>query len=621
LKSEYVENSAEVKTTSENAFAMLEILVGDGKTGMSIYTAGGGKVNDVDMSTGLVFALEQSIREHSGTAKDVFFGGINSTGGIGWCVKEFEIAGKTRELYIGAALTPGYSYSLDIDTLEQKNKGKREFFVFLKDFLMPSIFRHLNACIAKLGESGGEATLDALLRTGVSAFKRGEVNQIVKSSADLGDSWKVFSEACIMAVREHGTILRAISVDKKGFVESKRVCSEMISEYLESVYETQNIKLGEAEWSIQRILGPLKSGVDKTFDSWIKHVSFTTAESLFRINPSCLLLLGDQKNYFNLCDNALKEKLREWGTKRKDFLVRMRYGSELLYSVGAKFGSMSFDEISQRKEEILDFLAVSMLDKIYEGFPLTTLTYDPKKKTVLRDEMFEVINEVIPAVEQDVLIELFEKIKGEVFNLEKFTKDVFSRQKTETMRKKMDDWINKLYKTLQERLYGTNLVFSLFTEPLEQFRTRIADFINERAVMCLKGDAASAIILALKHLEPELKDPAAAVYLSFLKELVKGFVGKEMNAIYPTLGYLLKEAKILDKLDNAFKVILKDTGYENEKILENVSNEIKRVSEKEIALNSNVEKAIEARSILQEAIRKMLSGSEGLEGIILGDEV
>lgn len=600
---------------------MLEILVGDGKTGMSIYTVGGGKVNDVDMSTGLVFALEQSIREHSGTAKGVFFGGINSGGGIGWCVKEFEVAGENRELYIGAALTPGYTYSLDIDTLEQKNKGKREFFAFLKDFLMPSIARHLNVCIEKMGQSGGAATLDALLRTGVSAFKRGEVNQMVKSSADLGDSWKVFSEACIRAVREHGTILRAISVDKKGFVESKRVCSEMISEYLENVYETQNIKSGEAEWRIQRIVGPLKSGADKSFDSWFKHIYFTAAETLFQSNPSCLLLIGDQKNYTNLCESALKEKIREWGAKRRDFLVKMRYGSEFLYSVGAKFESLSSEELSERREEILDFLAVSMMDKIYEEFPLTALTYDPKKKTGLRNEMLQVIVEVIPAVEQKVLENLFEKVKSEVFNLEKFTRDVFSRQKTENMRKKMDEWINKLYKTLQEKLYETNPAFSLFTEPLEQFRNRVADFINEKAIMCLKGDTASAIILALKNLERELKDPTAAVYLSFLKELVKGFVGKEMSAVYPALGYLLKEANILDKLDDAFKGILKDTGYENEKILENVSNEIKRVSEREIALNSSVEKAVEARSILQEAIRKMLSGSEGMGGILLGDEV
>lgn len=619
MKVEAIENS-EFKSSSKNPFGILEILVGDGKTGMSLYTVGGGKVNDADMSTGLVFALEQSIREHSGTAKDVFFGGINVNGGIGWCVKEFEVAGEIRELYIGAALTPGYSCSLDIDTLEQKNKGKREFFVFLKDFLMPSIVRHLNVCIAKMRESGGVADLDALLRTGISAFKRGELNQIVKSSADLGDSFKVFSEACMRAVREQGTVLRAISVDKKGFVESKRVCSEMISEYLEKLYETQNIKLGEGEWSVQRILAPLKSDVDKSFDSWFRHIYYTVAETLFHTNPSGLLLIGDQKNYISLCENALREKLREWGTKRKDFLVKKRYGSEFLYSVGSKFGSLSPEEPSQRREEILDFLAVSMMDKLYEEFPLTALTYDSKKKTVLKNEMLQVIVEVIPTVEREVLENLFEKVKSEVFNLEKFTKDVFSRQKTENMRRKMDDWINKLYKTLQEKLYQENPAFSLFTEPLERFRTRIADFINERAVMCLKGDTASAIMLALKYLEQEIKEPAAAVYLVFLKELVKGFVGKEMSAIYPALGYLLKEANILDKLDDAFKVILKDTGYENEKILENVSNEIKRVSERGIALNSSVENAIGARSILQEAIRKILSKGDGVGGILLGDE-
>lgn len=381
MKSGDVEKSAEGKSSGMSAFGTLEILVGDGKSGMSIYTVGGGRAtNDVDMSTGLVFALEQSIREHAGTAKDVFFGGINATGGIGWCVKEFNVAEEIREFYIGAALTPGSSYSLDIDTLEQKNKGKREFFVFLKDFLMPGIIRHLNICIAKLGEKGKEATCDALLRTGVPPFKRGELNQMAKTPEDLSDSWKVFSDACRFATKEHGTILRAISADKKGLVESKRICSEMISEYLEEVYEAQNIKLEEAEWSIQKILGPLKSNVDKALDSWTKHISLTAAESLYLINPSCILLLGEQRNYFSLFDSALKEKLREWGTRRKDFLIRMRYGSEFLYNVGAKFESISFDEISERKDEILDFLAVSMVDKIYEAFPLTALTYDPKRK-------------------------------------------------------------------------------------------------------------------------------------------------------------------------------------------------------------------------------------------------
>ncbi|MEM3525938.1 MAG: hypothetical protein QXV37_00865 [Candidatus Jordarchaeaceae archaeon] len=613
--------TSEAKFPNKKPFGMLEVLVGDGKTGMSIYTVGGGKVNDADMSTGLVFALEQSIREHSGTAKDVFFGGINSNGGISWCVKEFEIAGEIRELYIGAALTPGYSYSLDIDTLEQKNKGKREFFIFLKDFLMPSIVRHLNLCIDKIGENGGEASLDALLRTGISAFKRGEINQIVKSSADLSDSFKVFSEACIRAVRENGTILRAISVDKKGFIESKRVCYEMILDYLESVYESQNIKLEEAEWKIQRILWPLKSGLTDSFDSLFKHVSLTVAETLFHTNPSCLLLLGDQKNYIALCENALKEKLREWGMKRKDFLVRMRYGSEFLHSASDKLGSLSFDEILQRREEIRDFLAESMADKINEAFPLTALTYDQKKKATIKNEMLHVIVEVILAIEWEILEKLFEEVKSEVFNLEKFTRDVFSGKKTEVTKRKIDDWVNRLYKALQEKLHRINPAFSAFVEPLEQFKTRIADFVNEKAVLCLKEDTSSAIMLALKHLEKELKDSAAVVYLSFLKELVKGFVGKEMSAVYPALGYLLKEANILDKLDDAFKVILKDTEYENEKILENVSNEIKRVSERGVALNSSVEKAVEARSILQEAIRKMLSGSEVLGGILLGDEI
>jgi hypothetical protein len=616
------ESLAGVKPSNGYAFGTLEILVGDGQTGISIYTVGGGKrANDPDMSTGLVFALEQSVREHSGTAKDVFFGGINSSGGIGWCVKEYVVGGEAREFYIGAALIPGSSYSLDIDTLEQKNKGKREFFVFLKDYLMSNIVKYLNYRIEELEKSGKEANLDALLRTGASAFKRGELNKIVKSPDDLGDSWNVFSEACLQVTKEQGTILRAISVDNKGLVESKRVCYEMISEYLEEVYEAQNIKLGEAELSIKRILGPLKSNVDKDLESWPKHISLTAAESLFRINPSCLLLLGEPRNYFSLFDSALKEKLREWGTKRKDFLVRMKYGSELLHDVGAKFESMSFGEIAQRKEEITDFLAVSMTEKIYEAFPLTALTYDSRKKAGLRNEMVEVINEVIPAVEREVLEGLFVKIIDEVFNMDKFSKDVFSRQKTDAMRKKMDEWINRLYTTLQERLYQTNVVFSAFTEPLEQFKIRIADFINERTVVSLRGDAASAIILALKYLEPDLKDPADIVYLNFLKELVKGFVGKEMTSIYPLLGYILKEAKILDRLDEAFKVILKDTGFEDVKILESVSSEVKNVSEKEIALTCNVERSVEAKSILQEAIVKMLSGKDGLEGILLGDEV
>ncbi len=608
------------ESSKDDAFATLEILVGDGTTGISIYTVGGGKTNDVDMSTGLVFALEQSIREHSGTAKDVFFGGINSSGGIGWCVKEFEVAGGPREFYIGAALIPGSSYSLDIDTLEQKNKGKREFFVFLKDFLLPTIIKYLNGYIQKLGESGGEGTLDALLRTGTPAFKHGEVNQIVKSPDDLSDYWKTFSEACNKASKEQGTILRALSVDKKELVESKRLCSEMISEYLENLYMAQNTKLEEAEWSIQKILGPLKSGINKS-ESGFKHISFTAAEGLFHINPSCLLLLGDQKSYFNLLDRVFKEKTREWGSKRKDFLVRMKYGQKFLDSVGTKFQSMSYDEISQKSKEILDFLAVSMMDKIFEEFPVTALTYDSKNKTTLRNEMLEVIQEVIPAVQQDTMEGLFEKIRDEIFEIDKFTKDVFTRKKTETMRKKMDEWTNKLYKTLRERLYQRNPVFSLYPEPLEQFRIRIADFINEKAIICLKDDVASAILLALKHLESEIKDPAAVVYLNFVKELVKGFVGKELNSIYPTLGHLLKEAKALNKLDEAFKVILKDTGYEDVKILENVSNEIKDAIGTEISIKSNAEKANEARLILRETIRKMLTGGEGIGGIVLGDEI
>lgn len=621
LQSGEAEASTKEESSKDDAFGMLEILVGDGATGISVYTVGGGKVNDIDMSTGLVFALEQAIREHSGTAKDVFFGGINSSGGIGWCVKKFEVAGESREFYIGTALIPGCSYSLDIDTLEQKNKGKREFFAFLKDFLLPTIIKHLNISVEKLGESGGEATLDAMLRTGISAFKRVDVDQIVKSPDDLSDSWKTFSEACKEAGKEHGTILRALFVEKKGFVESKRVCSEMISEYLEELYMFQNVKLDEAERGVTRIFGPLKSGVDKSFDSWFRHVSLTAAESLFHINPSCLLLIGDEQSYLKMWDKVLKEKIREWGSKRKDFLVRMRYGRNFIDSVGAKFESLSRDEISEKYNEILDFLSVSMTDKIYEEFPLTALTYDFKKKTILKNEMLDVVQEVIPIVQQEVMVELFEKVKDDLFNIDKFTKDVFSRKKTETMRKKMNDWTNNLYKNLQERLYSENPVFSLFPEPIEQFRTKIADFINEKAIICLKDDVASAILLALKHLESEIKDPAAGVYLSFVKELVKGFVGKELKAIYPTLGYLLQEAKALDNLDEAFNLILKDTGYEDVKILENVSNEIKSVIETEAALKGSVEKTNEARLILQETIRTVLSGKEGIAGILLGDEL
>lgn len=38
-----VESSAEAKSSADYAFGMLEILVGDGQTGISIYTVGGGK--------------------------------------------------------------------------------------------------------------------------------------------------------------------------------------------------------------------------------------------------------------------------------------------------------------------------------------------------------------------------------------------------------------------------------------------------------------------------------------------------------------------------------------------------------------------------------------------------
>ncbi|MEM2984103.1 MAG: hypothetical protein QXL24_02690, partial [Candidatus Jordarchaeaceae archaeon] len=80
LESVKCEEPAKSEPPSRGNFGILEILVGDGKTGISIYTVGGGKTNDIDMSTGLVFALEQAIREHSGSAKDVFFGGINASG-------------------------------------------------------------------------------------------------------------------------------------------------------------------------------------------------------------------------------------------------------------------------------------------------------------------------------------------------------------------------------------------------------------------------------------------------------------------------------------------------------------------------------------------------------------
>ncbi|MHA1579081.1 MAG: hypothetical protein ACTSUQ_05590 [Candidatus Freyarchaeota archaeon] len=606
----------------EDTFGTLEILVGDGKTGISVYTVGGGKTNDIDMSTGLVFALEQAIREHSGTAKDVFFGGINFSGGIGWCVKEFEVAGEKREFYIGVSLTPGCSYSLDIDTLEQKNKGKREFFLFLKDFLLPGIVRHLDLSVKKLRENGGEATLDTLLGTGASAFRKGDPDQIVKSPDDLGDSWKVFSEACSRATMELGTILRAISVRKGEYVDSRRACSEMISAYLDELYEAQNIDLEKSEWSYRRVLGPLRSGRERPSDAWMRHIVLTGAESLFQSNPSSLLLLGEQKNFLNIWNKVLREKIHEWGTKRKDFLIGKRYGSQFLDSVKSEFELVLVyeEEINQKKDDVLNFLAASMAEKIFEEFPLTALTYDAKK-AVVKGEMLEVIREVVPAVEREVIEELFEEVKEKVFDTEKFVKSVFSRKKTETMRKKMDEWTDELYESLREELIARNPVFSLFPEPLEQFKTRIADFINEKAIIVLKDDVASAILLAVRHLEPEAENPVAAVYLNFVKELVKGFVGKDLTAVYPTLGYFLKEANVLDKLDDAFNGILKDTEYESVNILENVSNEIKSTSDAEVALKGNAEKANEARLILREAAKRLLARGDGLKRILVGDEI
>ncbi|MBS7288337.1 MAG: hypothetical protein KIH01_06225, partial [Candidatus Freyarchaeota archaeon] len=85
-------------------YGSLCILVGDGTTGIAVFTAGEAGT-DPDMSAALVYGLEQAMREHSASAKNVFFGGLSPQGGLGWCVRRVDIGGESRELYIGVILS------------------------------------------------------------------------------------------------------------------------------------------------------------------------------------------------------------------------------------------------------------------------------------------------------------------------------------------------------------------------------------------------------------------------------------------------------------------------------------------------------------------------------------
>lgn len=524
-------------------YGSLCILVGDGATGIAVFTAGEAGT-DPDMSAALVYGLEQAMREHSASAKDVFFGGLSPQGGLGWCVRQVDVRGESRELYVGVILSPGEKYTYDVNILYQ-DEEKGWFFRFLRESLLDKV---VEAIRRRVGDGGFDRFLSSGQRIG-ALKERG----LLRRDDDLGEVYRVLSEAYDeFQTREEGAVLDALTSDG-GRADGRKVVVEAAREYLEAVFNVQD---GDDVRVLTAVRGFKRAG--EAFN----HVWLSCAEACCESNPAFLFLAGGGKSYLEAWRKSLEDALREWRDKAAGFLLEKKFGEDLV--LGGGF-TVSRDELA-KVEVVLRRVASELEGVLRDRFPLVALAFEWAGRGVL-EELAGYVFTLIQFLQEKA----FSDFKGRM--LEELDEDrirlLYYGLTVEGMKAKVEEYVNERMKEYENQLYMVSHLLVCPSPAVERARRELRDEVWERVVSAVIRGEVPILLSAIKSVKDAAKEVRGRVFLdvaeSFLKE-----AGGSVTAALPALGYMLGEAGVLEpfaeKVREAYEEVA--ASHEGEAVLE-----------------------------------------------------
>jgi len=501
-------------------FGSLSILVGDGSTGIAVFTVGEAGT-DPDMSAALVYGLEQAMREHSASAKDVFFGGLSPQGGLGWCVRQVDVGGESRELYVGVMLSPGEKYTYDVNILYQ-DEERGWLFRFLRESLLDKV-------VDAIKRRTREGRFDEFLSSGqkIGALKR---EGMLKRAEDLGETYSVLSEAYSEFQRkEEGATLDAIARDG-GRADGRMVVAEAAREYLEAVFDAQDA--GGDGGVLVAVRG------FKRADEAFTHVWLSCAEACCETNPAFLFLAGGGKSYLDIWRKALNDVLKEWRNRAVKFLLEKKFGEDLVTGGGFM---VSRDEL-MKVDGVLRRVASGLEGELRGRFPLVALAFEKAGRGVLEElagYAYTLIQSAQEKAFSDFKSRMLEELGEERIRL------LYYGLTIEEMKARVEDHVNEQMKEFEDRLYMVSHLLACPSPAMDKARRELKEEVWEKVVSVVMKGEVPVLLSSIKHVKDVVKDVRGKVFLEVAEAFLKEAGGSVMAAL-PALGYMLEEAGVLE---------------------------------------------------------------------------
>lgn len=561
-------------------YGSLCILVGDGGTGIAVFTAGSAGT-DPDMTAALVYGLEQAMREHSTSARDVFFGGLSPQGGLSWCVRKVDVKGESRELYVGVILSPGEAYTYDVNILNQDDERKGWFFRFLRENLLSEVVE----AVASTAEEGFDKFLSSGRKIGASK----EV-KLLRGVDDLGEAYRVLSRAFKkFQEKEEGVMLDALTREGKR-VDGKKVVAEAAREFLEALFNAQDV---DDEGGV---LAALRGFGDA--DEAFNHVWLSCAEALCEANPAFLLLAGGEEEYLELWKRALEDALRNWKGIAARVLLEKRFGESFI--LDGKI-TVSREKLGDAGGVLVE-VASRLEEELRKSFPLVALTLEVAGRGLL-EELAEYAFSLVQRIQENVFSDFKTKVLEEL-NEERI-RLLYHGLTFEEIKAKVEEYVYDRVREFEEQLYFINNLLVLSSPVLERVGRELRDSVLEKVVSTVMKGEVPVLLTAIKHVKSAVKDLRGRIFLDVAEAFLKEAGGGVMAAL-PALGYMLGEAGMLD----AFTGKVKATCEEMKAPL-NVEEINARLMERGAFLSGCVEDVQIAGSAFMRGLKKSMASWMG----------
>ncbi|MEM4445745.1 MAG: hypothetical protein QW461_00365 [Candidatus Jordarchaeales archaeon] len=508
-------------------YGSLCILVGDGGTGIAVFTAGSAGT-DPDMTAALVYGLEQAMREHSTSARDVFFGGLSPQGGLSWCVRKVDIRGESRELYVGVILSPGEMYTYDVNILNQDDEKRGWFFRFLRESLLSEV--------ADAVGGAAEEGFDKFLSSGRKLGASKEV-KLLRGVDELGETYKILSRAYKkFQEREEGVMLDALTREGKR-VDGERVVAEAAREFLEAIFDAQDV---DDEGGVLAALRGFRDA-----DEAFTHVWLSCAEALCEANPAFLLLAGGEEEYLELLKRALEEALKNWRSRAARILLDKRFGESFILDGKITVSREKLGDVGS----VLVEVASGLEEGLRKNFPLVALTFEVAGRGLL-EELADYVFSLVQHIQENVFSNFKTKVLEEL-NVERI-RLLYHGLTFEEIKAKVEEYVYDRMREFEEQLYFISNLLVLSSPVLERAGRELRDNVLEKVVSTVMKGEVPVLLTAIKHVKSAVKDLRGRIFLDVAEAFLKEAGGGVMAAL-PALGYMLEEAGMLDAFTGKVK--------------------------------------------------------------------